>query len=817
VNVEVPDWDELAQRLGALAQSAAGRALCLALPLAPDAEEARRRMAGVAELARLLRAGEELPSLAAPEIEAAVASAEKGLVLGAEEVRPIAELVGIAEVARRFVLSPPAARPSLPETASLARMLDPPLGVARAIRDTFDAAGEIRDGASPELARLRAERRELEQHARTAIEVLMRSEEYGPVLQDTFFTIRAERYVLPLKASAKSLGLGIVHDTSRTGETVFVEPTALVGANNRLKVTELEIRRESRRILEALTADVAASAEPLRRSAAALALLDARAAAARLAVQYDGQPVTIVDEPLVDLRAGRHPLLALQQQRAPVIANDVVLAGGVPPILVVSGPNAGGKTVLMKTVGLAALMARAGLLVAADGASRVGFFERVLVDIGDRQSVLSDLSTFSGHLANVARILREASSGSRGPALVLLDELMAGTNPDQGAALARATAETLAETSALAIVTTHYDSLKALGESDARFANAGMEYDLEHLRPTFRLSVGAPGRSYAFDIAGRMGLPAALLERARALGSEASVGLESAIARLEAREREIADRIVRLAEAEATATASGEEQRASAQALAARERELARKTRDMLSASIEAVVAEARESLRAVVRRAQEAGTSRAAESARGELERVAGEALSRVPAPEPTTTAPEPSLSAAALVPGARVLVDRFGSTLEAVVAQPPDARGRVKVTAGALTIEVAVSELRPATGSARRAAAAARSTGSARSNASSGGGAAKEDDLALVAPTPGRSLDLRGQSGDDALAAIDAFFDRAALAGESHVVLVHGHGTGALRKRVREHLDGSPYVSRWAPGTPRQGGDGATIVELR
>jgi DNA mismatch repair protein MutS2 len=815
-NVEVPDWDELGQRLSALAQSAAGRALCLALPLAPDAAEARRRMAGVAELTGLLRAGEELPSLAAPEIEAAVASAEKGLVLGAEEVRPIAELVGIAEAARRFVLSaPPAGRPPLPETISLARVLDPPLGVARAIRDTFDAAGEIRDGASPELARLRAERRELEQHARTAIEVLMRSEEYGPVLQDTFFTIRAERYVLPLKASAKSLGLGIVHDTSRTGETVFVEPTALVGANNRLKVTELEIRRESRRILEALTADVAASAPALRSSAAALALLDARAAAARLAVQYDGQPVTIVDEPVVDLRAGRHPLLALQQERAPVVANDVALGGGAPPILVVSGPNAGGKTVLMKTVGLAALMARAGLLVAADGASRVGFFGRVLVDIGDRQSVLADLSTFSGHLANVARILREASSRSAGPALVLLDELMAGTNPDQGAALARATAEALAETPALAIITTHYDSLKALGESDARFANAGMEYDLEHLRPTFRLSVGAPGRSYAFDIAGRMGLPAALLERARALGNEASVGLESAIARLEAREREVAERIVQLAEAEATATATGAEHRASAQALAARERELARQTRDMLSASIEAVVAEARESLRAVVRRAQEAGTSRAAESARGELERAAGEALSRVPAPEPTRATPSPALPAAALVPGARVLVDRFGSTLEAVVAQAPDARGRVKVTAGALTIEVGVNELRPSTGSARRAAAAGRSAGAARASTASGG--AKEDDLALVAPTPARSLDLRGQSGDEALAAIDAFFDRAALAGESHVVLVHGHGTGALRKRVREHLDGSPYVARWAPGTPRQGGDGATIVELR
>ena len=243
----------------------------------------------------------------------------------------------------------------------------------------------------------------------------MRVDEYASVMQDQFFTIRAERYVLPLKASAKSLGLGIVHDTSRTGETVFVEPTALVAVNNRLKVTELDIRRESRRILEQLTADVAAVAGPLRRAAATLAAIDARAAAARLAVAYDGNAVEIVEAPLVDLRVARHPLLALAHPAADVVANDVVLGGGQPPILIVSGPNAGGKTVLMKTVGLAALMARAGLLVAADPRSRVGFFTDVRAEIGDRQSVMGDLSTFSGHLAAVGDILaaRETSRSRR--------------------------------------------------------------------------------------------------------------------------------------------------------------------------------------------------------------------------------------------------------------------------------------------------------------------------------------------------------------------------------------------------------------------
>jgi DNA mismatch repair protein MutS2 len=803
IDAGVLDWKELGQRLAAVAESDRGRTLCLDPPLAADAAEARARMAAVAELAALLRAGETLPSLAAPEIEPAVASAEKTIALGADELRPVAVFCDLAATASRYLL---ASTLPLPEIGQLARALDPPAGLARAVAETFDAAGEIRDDASPELARLRGERHGLQERARTQIELLMRNEEYAPVMQDQFFTIRAERYVLPLKASAKSMGLGIVHDTSRTGETVFVEPTVLVSVNNRLKVTELEIRRESRRILEALTAEVAMAASSLRRTAATMAVLDARAAAARLALAYDGSPVTIVDDPILDLRALRHPLLALAHAAEParVVANDLTLGGKVPPILIVSGPNAGGKTVLMKAAGLAALMARAGLLVAAAPGSRLGFFPSVRADIGDRQSVLGDLSTFSGHLANVASIL-DGTARAGGPTLVLMDEVMAGTNPDQGAALARATAEALAEREVLAVITTHYDSLKALGESDARFANAGMEYDLAHLRPTFRLAVGAPGRSFAFDIAARMGLPPALLARARELSGASSVGLEAVIARLEEREASLAIESARLAAAEAAAAASAASQTEAAAALSRREKELGRDAR----AAVETAIAETRAALAAIVRSAQQAGTARAAEAARADLGRLADEALAKLPAP--AVPAPSPAVSTAV---GARVHVARLGA--EGIVAQAPDARGRAKVTVGALTIDVTVDELGPAKSSGRQAARAAAAS-SRSSRAPQAAEPRPDEEMALVAPTASRTLDLRGQTGDDALGAIEAYLDKAALAGESYIVIVHGHGTGALRKRVRAYLDESPYVARWAPGTPRQGGDGAVIVELR
>jgi DNA mismatch repair protein MutS2 len=794
------DWPALLAELAVRAQSEAGRAACLALAPCDEAGEARRRMTAVEELAAILRRGEAPPPLAVPEVSEILAAAEKGLVLGPEEVRPVGDLLAVAAGVRRFVDgAEDRGRAPTPELDARAAAVDAQPLLARILGETFDAAGEIRDSVSPVLARLRRERAQLADGARAAIEALMRTAEYASVLQDRFVTVREERYVLPVKASAKSMGLGIVHDTSRTGETVYVEPMPLVAQNNRLKVAELEIRAECRRILEELTARVAEAAPALRATAEALVALDVLAAAARLGVAYGGAAVPIVDEALVDLRGARHPLLALRAAREgfALVANDVALGGAVPArLLVVSGPNAGGKTVLLKTVALSALLARTGLLVPALPGSRVGFFPAVLADIGDQQSVAGDLSTFSGHLANVAAILRDTGA----PALVLLDELMAGTNPEQGAALARATAEALAERPGLAVLTTHYDSLKALADGDARFVNAGMEYDLASLLPTFRLQLGTPGRSYALDIATRMEMPRALVERARALAGAASVGLEATLKSLAEREAEVAAEARGLAHSRATLAAAEERQREAADALERRERELGRHSRE----AVEAQVREARAAIAAVVRDAQRAGTSQAAAEARTALADVAAEALARLPAPPP---APAPAKDAApSLAIGARVFVPSMGA--EGVVARAADARGRVKVSVGALTVELDAADLRK--GSAR--AAARRSAAPASTLRGSA-----PDELSIVIQNATNTLDLRGQRADEALRAVESFLDRAALDGVSPIIVVHGHGTGALRKEVRAYLAGSPYVARWAPGEPRQGGDGVSIVELR
>ncbi|MGB8294975.1 MAG: Smr/MutS family protein, partial [Polyangia bacterium] len=685
-------------------------------------------------------------------------------------LRQVADFCETAASARRYYgrIASQDSRAQAPRMSKLAAGLDYHDDLARMARETFDAAGELRDGASPDLGRLRRERDMAASRVRSEAERLLQSEEYAPFLQDQFVTLREDRFVLPLRASFKSMGLGIVHDTSRTGETVFVEPTVLVELNNRLKVAEIEIRRESRRILEELAGVVSEAAEGLRQDREILARLDLLAAAARLSVAYDGAAVEIVDDPVVDLQSLRHPLLALRavELRSKVTPNDVAL-GPVPnrstaKALVVSGPNAGGKTVLLKSVGLAALLARAGLPVPAAPGSRVGFFHQVLADIGDQQSVMGDLSTFSAHLANLSGILDLAQSASDENVLILCDELMVGTHPEQGAALARAMLEVLADAPGLVLVTTHFDSLKALAETDTRFRNAGMEYDLQKLRPTFRLKDGVPGRSYAFDIAARIGMPAAVLDRARVLMDAGNLGLEETLRNLQEREQalersnqalETARRELEQAKEDLAAQAEASEEATAA--LSRRERELAVRSRE----AVDAAVREARDAITEIVREAKRTRTAQAVEAARAALDRKAKEATAALPEAEPLD-----------------------------------------------------VTKLRQAL--ANRALGVSATSKKASASFAK---ASERPDEPVSMQTGANTLDLRGQRADEALAELEAFLDRTALEGADVVFVIHGHGTGALRKVVREYLATSPYVERFRPGGKGEGGDGVSVVSLR
>jgi DNA mismatch repair protein MutS2 len=768
--LEFLDWPDVCAELAQRAHSSRGANACRTLPLCDSVEQARERMAEVSEAVTILRTGESLPALNFPEIEIHLRSVSQGIPLGPEELRLVADFCEVAANARRFFgrIQPDGVLQT-PRLSRLAAMLGYHEDLVHLARETFDATGELRSSASPELARLRSERDQVAGRARDQAEQILGSEEYTPYLQDQFVTLREDRFVLPLRASFKSMGLGIVHDTSRTGETVFVEPTAMVELNNRLKVAEIDIRRESRRILEELAAAVSAAAPHLRTDRDLLERLDVIGAAARLAEAYEGMPVELVDEPIVELTSLRHPLLALRaaSEKRTVTANNLVL-GDVPgwskaKALVVSGPNAGGKTVLLKSVGLAALLARAGLHVPVAAGSRVGFFHRVLADIGDQQSVRGDLSTFSAHLANLAGILECATTAHDERLLILCDELMVGTHPEQGAALARAMLEALGEAPGLIVVTTHFDSLKALAESDERFRNAGMEYDLVKLRPTFRLKDGVPGRSYALDIAARIGLPDEILVRARSLMNESSLGLEETLRNLQTREQalerasqDLEQTRIELEEAKQELEVRTDAEKSATEALTRRERELAMRSRE----AIDAAVRDAREAISEIVREVRRERSPQAAEAARVALDKKAKEVTAKLPEP--------PALDLQRL---REALANRGLGTGDK--KRQPAQRAK----------------------SAEPPAAEAPLTLQSRAN----------------------TLDLRGQRADEALSELESFLDRTALEGADVVFVIHGHGTGALRKVVREYLATSPYVARFRAGGAGEGGDGVSVVSLK
>ncbi len=766
--LELLDWSELRAELASRAGSSRGVSACHGLPLCDTPTQARERMAEVSEALAVLRAGESLPLLDFPEIEAHLCSVMQGIPLGPGELSLVAALCDKVAEARRFFGRIPSQAAPTPRLSGLAAQLGYHDELVRMARDTFAANGELRDDASPELGRLRHQRDQITARAREQAERLMLSEEYAPYLMDQFVTLREDRFVLPLRASFKSMGLGIVHDTSRTGETVFVEPTALVDLNNRLKVAEIEIRRESRRILDGLAAAIAAAAPRLREDRELLTRLDVICAAARLSQAYGGSPVEIVAEPIVDLLALRHPLLALRAGKEggrEVTANDFVLgdvaASSQAKVLVVSGPNAGGKTVLLKSIGLAALLARAGLHVPVAAGSRVGFFAQVLADIGDQQSVLGDLSTFSAHLANLAGILAIARGAPGQNLLILCDELMVGTHPEQGAALARAMLEAMAEGPGLVVVTTHFDSLKALAEDDSRFRNAGMAYDPVELRPTFRLEDGTPGRSYALDIAARIGLPEQLILRAQSLMSEGSLALEETVRNLQERERALArarqeldDSRHELERARRELEERAGAERAAADALLRREHEVAVRSR----AAIDAAVREARAALSEILRDARREKSPQAVQAARLALDHKVKEMTAELPEAPPLNVS---KLRDALAQRG-------FGSPPSPSKPAPP----------APVTVPV---------------------------------------DPPLVARPGVQALDLRGYRAEEALVELEAFLDRAALAAATTVIVIHGYGSGVLRRAVREYLATSTYVMHYRQGVAGEGGDGVSVVSLK
>lgn len=812
-------WDKLIAHLVRRTHTARGAAAAGELPLFDAPEAATARMREIAEARHLMALEAAMPFGGIRDVVTAVARAGKGGVLDAEELMGVGSTArGLGRLRKHIDLH----QAEAPLLADIAAVLADLRHVYQPILDSFDDTGRLADHASPELGPLRRKVHQITGQLEQRIRSYVEDQRNSSFLQDRYFTSRDDRYVVPVRLEARAQVRGIVHGTSQSGRTLFIEPEPVVELQNALRLAQCEVEDEERRIFAELSQLVAREERALRQGIDAATTLDVIDAGARLAEDLLASVPAISGARRLSLLFARHPLMVLAQR--PCVPNDIVLAPGT--ILILSGPNAGGKTVALKTAGLCALMVRAGLHVPAESGSEVPWFTTIHSDIGDSQSIENDLSTFSAHLTQLRQYLTEADDGT----LLLIDEVAVGTEPEQGAALAQAVLEALAERGAAAIVTTHYERLKALGASDPRFANASVGFDLERMEPTFRLHLGVPGSSGALAVARRMGLPGKVVDAAEAMLGERRASVEELLAALSDERRKLAEEREELARARAQAEAARVE--AEAARRAARERE--RKAHEGAHSEAVAALRQARDELddvRAEIKRRIKVAAHATAASRKAEVDADVGAIRAKLSKLSESVAQGAPGRAlpegvrpvTGALTPGTAVYVASLGS--RGHIAEPPQ-RGRVVVQIGTMRSTVAVDDVLLDThAGGRQKGSAPGSAGPVSGNKPGKGrrsehgqpaeaAAAPEDDMVLR--TNDITVDVRGERADEAVDAVDRFIDQSLVSARDVVFVIHGHGTGALRSAIRSHLQGHHAVTRWRPGQRAEGGDGVTIAWL-
>lgn len=780
---QVLELPKVLERLARKAAFSASKELALSLAPASSLDEARRRQLETSEARLLLSHTSELSVGGAHDVRPVAEAAGRGSVLEAPDFLDIKSTLISARTLRRYFEKREEQTPIL---FDLSMKLDSPEGLIDSISQVFNDQGEIRDDASPDLAKIRRNLGDAKDRLMTKLQRMVNDPGVSSLLQDSLITQREGRYVLPLRAENKGRMKAVVHDQSASGATLFVEPLDVVELNNQVRELELAERDEIRRILAELSAMVGQERQTIASTVYALATLDLALAKGRFAdAMRASEPILYpATKGRVRLIRARHPLLDPEK----VVPIDLVLDDGIRG-LVITGPNTGGKTVALKTAGLLALMAQCGLHLPAESGSELPLFDGIFADIGDEQSIEQSLSTFSSHLTTIIRILEQAGAGS----LVVLDELGAGTDPQEGAALARALLEAFLAKAAVVLVATHYPELKAHAHASDNLRNASVEFDTESLKPTYHLTIGLPGRSNALAIASRLGLLDEVVEAARSMIAPEEAEAETLLNEIH-QERE---RARQASEAARQAQAEAEAHRSE---LANRLTSIEDERLELLEAArleAETEVAQVRKELERLRKDLAAAAQPLEALQPVDEDIRALEEQVAEPPVREDTPD----SRPQVALRLGDRVLVRSIGA--EGVLVDLGEREAEVQI--GRLRIRAQRDEL----SLADEGSQPKQPERKARWSTGRSGGQA-------AAQAPPLELDLRGQTADEALMELDRRLDAAYLAGMPFVRVIHGKGTGRLRDAVRRALKDNAYVKGFEAGTPGEGGDGVTVARL-
>jgi DNA mismatch repair protein MutS2 len=772
-------WPAIQNALVGLAESPLTRELCAALHPESSFESAQHLLEETSEMVSALEGVEPFPLRSFDDLYLILQQVKETLFVEPLPCLQAAHHLRLARDLKKYFKK----QDGTPLLKQISESLDPIPPLLKEIERSLDADGEIQENASPELKQAIRNAATARQNLETSLKKIMAKTGSKEALQDSYFTEREGRLVLPVKAEAKSQLEGIVHDSSGSGQTLFVEPASIIPLNNKVKIARINVEQEKIKILQALAHGLLEHQEVLQRNQDMLTALDAIYARGRLARKMEARRFLLRDDGLVNLHRARNPELVLNGQE--VVPNDIQWDAATR-VIIISGPNTGGKTVTLKTVGLMSMMARAGLLLPVADNSEMGFFPEVYADIGDEQDIQLQLSTFSGHLSKIIHILNNASEG----ALILLDELGIATDPHEGAALAESILIEMKRCGLMVLVSTHYLALKTLAQTEEGFLNACTEFDDHTHRPTYRLIFGVPGESAALETAERLGLDSGTLDRARTIYEQKDHRAEQLLQSLSRQKRELVKNQEALQLKMEETNRLLEEQKTLTDNLKEEERVFI-KTK---AKKIQAFVRESKQEVKNLLENLRETRDVSQLRKAEKQIHQLGQVPLSALSPQEAGWEVPANQLQS-----GDRVRVEHynaFGTLLE-----NPEGKTRVRIQLGNLETTVDIQTLR-----GNRDPASSKNTQ-----------AKPEIQIQTEAQSSSQTTcDLRGKTVDEAKEEMEVFLSRAVVNKLGRVIIIHGHGMGKLKQMVREALDASGIGKNHHPGERHEGGDGVTVVEL-
>ncbi len=780
------EFDKVLEILSTFAQSNPGKKRCLETALSTDINEIILNQKLTTQAQNAYRLSDStVPVGNLCDITDIIGILKKKITLGVEDIQSVFDVIVSA---RKFSSFLHKYAQDEPELFNFVHRLFPLPEIEAMVEEIFDSSFNIKESASPELKALFCSKRDTSENLKMTVADLMKSSTFTACLQDTVYTLRDGRIVFQVKAESKNKVPGIVHDISQSGQTYFIEPKQVVGINNRLREIEISIEAEIQRILKELSAIMAGHCGEIETSYHSLIELDFIFAKAQYSTSIDACEPQVVSEPLIELKSMKNPVLLSILDK--VVENDFSI-GKPYKSIIITGSNAGGKTVVLKTVALAIAMTRAGLHIPCFSA-RVYPFKKLFAEIGDDQSIVQSLSTFSSHVKNIKEILENADSDT----FILIDEIAAGTDPKEGASLAKAVMEAFIEKGALSLITTHFNELKSLPFNNPLFQNASVDFDAQSLKPTYKLRIGVPGASNAFAIAQNFGISADIIEKAKQNYESERTEESKILEDLQAKYSELNSLTEEAQKLKTKSEAKYKEYSELLENLNSQKR----KTLKDYKRRYEDNLQEAKGQIKKVLENLNHHKTKENAINSYKKLSQKGSKAAKALAKEFEQVDVKYEELKPEDIQIGAKAIIR--GLDQDVVIESLPDKNGNLQVLVGQLKSTINVKKLAKNLKRQKDIIKKKIIISSSR--------------VSVQRTNMSPKIDLRGYRVDDALTELDLFLDKASMVNLPYVEIVHGHGTGQLRTAIRDYLNDSPYVAKFRQGDDTEGGNGVTIVDL-